>query len=284
MQVKANTNPHKSVLITGATSGIGYYAVKVLAQRGWIVWAGYRNLIGKSKLLKIKSSLIHPVKIDVTNQQLINKSCETIQKSKIPLHALINNAGVAFGGPIELLDMRQLQKAFNINFFGSIRMIQTFLPLLRETKGRIINISSISGLIGIPYLVPTSSSKFALEGMSDSLRREVERQGIKVSIIQPSIIDTGIWNKSINLSLELLKDKNRRLDLYRSSTDNLLNLFKKYKKPFAPLSSIKNPLIHASESNYPKRRYLVYKHSFLIKLFVNFTPEWLKDCLFKKVL
>jgi NAD(P)-dependent dehydrogenase (short-subunit alcohol dehydrogenase family) len=274
----------RSILITGATSGIGMYAANLFAQRGWIVWAGYRNEKGRVLLSKINPKQIRPIRIDVTDIQSITQAHATITKSKIPLHVLCNNAGIAFGAPVELLDIGEVQKAFDVNFFGPLRMIQVFLPLLRQTSGRIVNIGSVSGLVGIPFEVPTSAPKFALEGMSDALRREIIDQNVSVSIIEPGIIRTEIWPKSIRLSLKLLKSKQEKLKLYKQATDNLMDLFEKNSKVFAPLHILKKPLIHAVESRNPKRRYLVYRYSIVLRLLITFLPDILVDLLFRKVL
>lgn len=274
----------KSILITGATSGIGYYATKILTERGWIVWAGYRDKNGRIKLSQISTKLVRPIRIDVTDIKSIIEAKRTITKSKIPLYVLCNNAGIAYGGPIELLDIAELQNAFDVNFFGPVRMIQSFLPLLRKTSGRIINIGSLSGLIGIPFEVPTSSPKFALEGMSDSLRREIVKQNITLSIIEPGPMQTEIWPKSINKSLKLLKNKRKELSMYKNATDKLLSLFNEDSKLLIPLSSIKKPLLHAVENRHPKRRYLVYKYNLVLKLLIIFLPDRLLDWLSKKIL
>lgn len=274
----------RAILITGATSGIGKYATNLFAQRGWIVWAGYRNADAKTHLSQMNSLLIRPIPIDVTDDKSIAHARKTITKTGIPLNVLLNNAGVAFGAPIELLNIKETQKAFDVNFFGPIRMIQAFLPLLRQTSGRIVNISSLSGILGVPFEVPTSSSKFALEGMSDSLRREIKSQNISVSIIEPGFIKTEIWKKSIHLSLKLLKNKQKELSIYKEATDKYISLFENNPTLFDSLSILRKPLIHAVENKYPKNRYLVYRFSIILKILVRFLPSGLIDWMFDKIL
>ena len=140
-------NLRKSILITGASSGIGKYMTEILAKRGWIIWAGYRDEKGKNELLKIKSEKIYPLEIDVTNNQLIIEAKKIIENSGFTLNAIFNNAGIAIGGPVEILNIEDVKKVYEVNFFGLIRIIQVFLPLLRQSQGRIINMSSIGGLI-----------------------------------------------------------------------------------------------------------------------------------------
>jgi NAD(P)-dependent dehydrogenase (short-subunit alcohol dehydrogenase family) len=111
------------------------------------------------------------------------------------LTGLVNNAGVAYGGPVEVLELDELRRAFEINFFGLIAVTQAFLPALRAGGGRIVNMSSNSGMVAAPFLTPYTTSKWALEALSDALRVELEPWDIKVAVIQPGAIDTPIWNK-----------------------------------------------------------------------------------------
>ena len=218
------TTNNKSILITGASSGIGKYTTEILAERGWIVWAGYRNEKDKNELLKIDN--VRPVKLGVTDVGSIVQVKEIIENSKIPLNVLFNNAGIAVGGPIEMLDIEDIKKVYDVNVFGYVRMIQNFLPLLRQSSGRIINMSSMGGLVGVPFLMPYSSSKFAIEGISDSLRRELYNQNIQISVIEPGPIKTSIWKKSLENSDAVFNFDNKILKLYQPAVKNLNSLIK----------------------------------------------------------
>jgi short-subunit dehydrogenase len=274
---------NKSILITGASSGIGKYATEVFALRGWIVWAGYRDEKIKEELLKIHAN-VRPLKIDVTDMDLIIKSKEAIEKSGIQLNILFNNAGLAFGGPIEVLDIEEVKKVYDVNFFGYLRMIQTFLPLLRKSHGRILNMSSLAGLVGVPFLMPYSSSKFAIEGMSDGLRRELLSQKISVSVIEPGPIKTGIWEKSLVSSKEFLKNKSGITTLYEPAVGNFVSLLHKNDSFSVSQKKLKKALIHACENSHPRLRYLVYKNNYVLKFLIQITPNRLLDFLFRKVL
>jgi NAD(P)-dependent dehydrogenase (short-subunit alcohol dehydrogenase family) len=118
---------------------------------------------------------------------------------------LVNNAGVAYGGPVELLDIEELRRAFEVNFFGVIAVTQAFLPLLRAGRGRIVNMSSISGMVASPFLSPYSTSKWALEALSDAMRVELASWNIHVSVIQPGAINTPIWAKGQQTAARILE-------------------------------------------------------------------------------
>jgi NAD(P)-dependent dehydrogenase (short-subunit alcohol dehydrogenase family) len=120
-----------------------------------------------------------------------------------PLAGLVNNAGVAVAGPLEFVPLDELRRQLEVNLIGQVAVTQAFLPALRRAAGRIVNVSSIGGKVALPLLAPYNASKFALEGVSDSLRRELRRQGVDVIVIEPGGIKTPIWGKGNALAEEL---------------------------------------------------------------------------------
>ncbi len=189
------------VLITGASSGIGESCARYLATKGFCVYAGVRTaeaeqaLLSQSINLQQQGQLI-PVRLDVTQPEHWQQLYQRLEQDGQGLFALINNAGTGFGGPIEHLELQAFRDQFDVNFFAVIQGIQTCLPLLRQTKGRIINISSVNGRIVTPFLSPYCSSKFALEALTESLRYELAPWGMSVSLIAPGMIRTPIFTKS----------------------------------------------------------------------------------------
>lgn len=272
----------KSILITGASSGIGRYAAELLSSRGWIVWAGYRDERDGEELSKLKN--VRPLKLDVTNESQISQSREMIERSGIPLSVLFNNAGLALGGPIEAIPVEEVKKIYDVNFFGYLRMIQAFLPLLRKGHGRILNMSSLAGLVGVPFLMPYSSSKFAIEGMSDGLRRELLSQKISVSVIEPGPIKTNIWTKSLVSSEKASEIRPEITVLYEPAVGNFTRLIHKNESFSVSQKKLKNALVHACESTRPKTRYLIYRNNLILKFLIQVTPTRLLDFLFRKVL
>ena len=194
------------VLITGASSGIGRACAEFLASNGFKVYAGARKQEDIKELNKIEN--IISLEIDVTKQNTIDKAIEYIKNQKMGLYALINNAGIGRAGPLMELPVEDLYEQFDVNLFGIHRITKAVFPLLLESKGKIVMISSDSGFFATPFFGPYCSSKFALEGYSDSLRRELLVFDVKVVIIEPGRVNTSIWQKgeeSLKILLERLK-------------------------------------------------------------------------------
>lgn len=191
-------NKNQAILITGTSSGIGNACVLLLATQGFKVFAGVRSKEDAERLSKTGTN-IYPIIIDVTNQETIDNAYNFILKNlngeKL---CLINNAGVAISCPIEFINIEKLQTQFDVNVIGQIRLIQRFLPALRETKGKIINISSILGTLSLPYTAPYCASKSALDSLTDGLRLELKKWEVDVVLIKPGIVKTPIWQKSSN--------------------------------------------------------------------------------------
>jgi NAD(P)-dependent dehydrogenase (short-subunit alcohol dehydrogenase family) len=203
----------KSVVITGASTGIGYELSKVFVNNDYTVFGSVRKKEDADKILAELGDKFIPLLFDVTDQEGIDAAVETV-RGKIGdsgLTGLINNAGVAIGGPIQYLNMEKFRYQFDVNFFGLIAVTKAFLPLLGAVKGypfppgRIMNMSSVSGKIPFPLLSPYCSSKFALEAFSHALRSEMIPYGIKVIIMGPGSIKTPIWGKAPEPSEKILQ-------------------------------------------------------------------------------
>jgi len=194
----------KKVLITGVSTGIGYSSAKILCDSGYFVYGSVRkNEDGERLTSELGDNFQHLV-FDVTDSKAISENVKKVQSDLKPgecLAGLVNNAGIALGGPVTLIDTEVFRKQFDVNFFGLIDVTKACLPLLGASKdssnqGKIINISSISGKRSHPFMAPYSASKFALEAFSDSLRRELLIYGIDVILIEPGPIKTAIWDKA----------------------------------------------------------------------------------------
>lgn len=189
----------KYVLITGASSGLGKETAQKLAQEGYKVFAGVRKSEDKEVLEKLHENII-PVFLDVTSDESVNCAFETISSVTDTLFALVNNAGIATGGPIEFAPVEMLKKQFDVNVFGAIRVTQKFLPLLNKNGGdaRIINISSMASYGIFPFVSPYCASKRALDIFFNSLLLENKNPNLKIVSIKPGVVATPIWNKSID--------------------------------------------------------------------------------------
>lgn len=189
----------KYVLITGASSGLGKETAQKLAQEGYKVFAGVRKSEDKEVLEKLHENMI-PVFLDVTSDESVTCAFETISSVTDTLFALVNNAGIATGGPIEFAPVEMLKKQFDVNVFGAIRVTQKFLPLLNKNGGdaRIINISSMASYGIFPFVSPYCASKRALDIFFNSLLLENKNPNLKIVSIKPGVVATPIWNKSID--------------------------------------------------------------------------------------
>ena len=179
------------VLITGASRGIGKSIAMYLAGRGWDVIAGVRTENDAQALAQVPR--VSTVLLDVTDDDQVAALPDAIPG---PLDAVVNNAGIAVSGPLEALSPAELRHQFEVNVVGQLAVTAAVLPLLRESRGRILFISSVNGRISLPLLGAYSASKFALEAAADALRVELRPWGIRVSVIQPAQTDTDLWRKA----------------------------------------------------------------------------------------
>jgi NAD(P)-dependent dehydrogenase (short-subunit alcohol dehydrogenase family) len=187
-----------TVLITGASSGIGEATAHHLKGRGFDVVGAVRK---DEDAERLRSAGLRAVKLDVTDPDSV--AAARSELGDVALAGLVNNAGIAVAAPIEFIPLEQLRRQLEINLVGQVAVIQSFLPALRAGRGRIVNVSSIGGRVALPLVGAYNMSKFALEAMSDSLRREVRAQGVDVIVIEPGGVKTPIWRKGNELAEQL---------------------------------------------------------------------------------
>lgn len=189
----------KAVLVTGASSGLGRAAATHLSDLGYRVFAGVRSSTSATELANVAATAgeLIPVMIDVTDADSIAEAGAVVERqcADIGLWAVVNNAGTALSAPLECVPIDVLRSHLETNLVGTLAITQQFLPFLRGSKGRIVNISSGIGSVAPPYMGAYAASQFAKEGMSDALRRELRPLGVSVSVIQPGAINTPIWAK-----------------------------------------------------------------------------------------
>jgi len=190
-----------AVVVTGATGGIGFATSCALRARGLHVFGAF--LPGEDTT-QLEAAGVSPVPLDVTDPRSAAAARDVIADALhgMPLVGLVNNAGIADGGPIELLDLDSVRRQLEVNVFGVFAVTKTFLPMLRASRGRVVNISSMSGRLAVPFLSPYCACKFALEALSDSLRREMHPFGVGVIVIQPAMVRTPIWDRAVDIDLE----------------------------------------------------------------------------------
>lgn len=183
------------VVITGASTGIGRETARRLAANGFEVFGTVRRTADADSLQADGVTAVH---LDVTDSSSIATARQAVLAAlgERPLVGLVNNAGVPAAGPLEFLPVNELRYVLEVNVIGVVAVTQAFLPDLRRATGRVVNMSSVSGRIAMPFAGPYSASKFALEAISDSLRRELLGSGVRVVVIEPGSIRTPIWDKA----------------------------------------------------------------------------------------
>src|SRR5215216_1583566 len=190
-------------VVTGSSSGIGFETSLLLAKNGFFTYATMRNIDKSDAIIDLKQKEKLPLevlKLDVTNDKSVKEAMEKIVNEQETIDVLVNNAGYALVGALEELSIEEFKEQFETNLFGVIRVIQEILPIMRKQRhGTIVNISSLAGRIGFPLTSAYVSSKFALEGLSESIAYEVEQFGIKVILIEPGVIKTN-FDKNLKIA------------------------------------------------------------------------------------
>ena len=193
-----------TVLITVGTDGLGRATAVMLAEHGYRVFAAGRDPAKREALAKLarqRGLPLETLEMDVCDDASVDRALAEVRAKAGPIDVLINNAGIGYIAPMEIVQMEHLRRQFETNFFGVVRVTQRVLPEMRERRrGCIVNMSSAAGRIVLPLFGPYASSKFALEAMSDALRREVHPFGIHVVVIEPGYIRTGFQPASVALS------------------------------------------------------------------------------------
>jgi len=186
--------------VTGASTGMGAAAARELARQGFHVLAGVRR---DQDADAIRSAGVEPVILDITEPEQVEALAARVAGDPRALHALINNAGIQVNAPVEALPMAEWRRVFEVNLFGHIAVTQALLPALLRSRGRVINISSIGGKIAMPTYGAYAGAKFALEAVSDSLRREVAPLGVQVVVIEPGGVRTEIATRGVATANDL---------------------------------------------------------------------------------
>lgn len=216
-------NSAKTILITGTSTGIGREIALRLAKNGHKVFAGVRRKIDKVEIEKLNPN-ITGVYIDIINPSSIDKAFWFVLKNTEKIDVLINNAGIAVAGPVEVLPVKKIKEQFDVNVFGTLNVTQKFFPLLKN--GLIINISSLASYGIFPYIAPYCASKRALDILFNSLMLE-NKDNIKVVSVKPAVIKTPIWDKSIKKAQETFEELN---DIYKRKYNDELSYMATHSK------------------------------------------------------
>jgi NAD(P)-dependent dehydrogenase (short-subunit alcohol dehydrogenase family) len=271
----------RCVLVTGCSTGIGLACAQQLAASGYRVFASVRQDSDAQRLRDLGSNLIEPIELEVTCPESIRLATQTLQRftASNGMWGLVNNAGILVPGPLELLSTDQLRKQLEVNVLGTHAVTQAMLPLLRQAGGRIVMIGSISGQITPPFYGAYSASKHALEALSDALRIELRPWGIRVSIIQPDTVSTGIWSKLAKdlRSLKSRHDGARTGSLYDQQFQQVLKVSAKADRTGLSVESVVRAVKHALQSSRPRARYSVGWRTRMAVLGDSFLPQRVMD-------
>lgn len=263
----------KSILVTGAGSGIGRETALFLASRNFHVFAGVRNPADLSAWSDHPN--ITPVKLDVTCDDDVDDMRRMLERQGTGLFGLVNNAGTVKAGPLMDVSTEDMREQFEVNLLGVHQITRAVFPFLHQEKGRIVMMSSDSGFFATPFAGPYCASKFALEGYSDSLRREVIPHGVKVILIEPGHIKTPIWDKGEVLfnskkdGISLFADEARAMGRY---------MIRKGKTGGLHPVEVAKVVYQALTVAHPKLRYIVAENKFEYQM-MKILPAWCVDKL-----
>lgn len=245
------------IFITGASTGIGLASATMLSQLGFRVIAGVLPNEDTSALQAVNATILP---LDITKREMIVDVAERLKTELdgVGLYGLLNNAGIAVSGPLEFVPIEEIRHQLEVNLFGHIQVTQTLLPLIRQAKGRIVNITSMLGRVTSAFSGPYCMSKYAMEAFSDALRLELAPLGVHVSAVEPGSIATPIWTKFQDQARELLDElppEGRYLygETYKKSIDAGL----KWASTGIPPQKVAKKVVHAFTSKRPKAAYMV---------------------------
>ena len=282
-----NINPQKSVVITGASSGIGRATVAQMIHAGWRVFATVRRTEDASRLLSEFGDNLSPAVLDVTDRASIDAAAEkiTLQLQGRGLDALVNVAGVGAIRPIEYVRPVDLKDIFEINVFGQLAVMQAFLPLLRRARGRIVNIGSVGAHVPIPFGALLNASKAAFTMFSNTLRLEMRPFGIRVSLIEPGAINTPAVTKTLgNVEGVIATLPPAGAAQYGETLTNFARRAHARERAGSPPEVVAHAVHHALTASRPRTRYVVGKHARLLATLPNFLPDPVMDRLLLRML
>jgi NAD(P)-dependent dehydrogenase (short-subunit alcohol dehydrogenase family) len=268
-----------SALVTGAARGIGRATVLRLAAGGWDVIAGVRNADDGAPLAQANPGRITAVTLDVTDDDQVASLDASLPAR---LDAVVNNAGVFVGGPVEAIPLAELRRQLEINVVGQAAVTRAVLPRLRASRGRVVFVSSVSGRLATPMFGAYSASKFALEGMADALRLELAPWGVRVSVVEPAQTDTDLWRQAdqdFDSAIATLSPEHRTL--YAKHLTGFRKTIPKSQKVARPVEAVAETIERALTQRRPRARYVVGTSTRAQVLVAQLTPTPVRDVLLR---
>lgn len=244
-----------TVLVTGAARGIGRATTLRLAAAGWDVIAGVRRPQDGDSLADSGQGRVRPVALDVSDAEQIAALAPELTAG---LDALVGNAGIFVGGPVETVAPDELRRQLEVNVVGQVAVAQAVLPHLRASRGRLVFVGSVAGRISTPMFGVYSASKFALEAVADAMRMELAPWGIRVSVIEPAQTDTDLWrhaDEQLDETVAGLSPEHR--NLYAKHLEGFRKTIPRSQRAAAPADGVAATIETALAATRPKARYVV---------------------------
>ena len=269
---------NRSVLITGASTGIGKACAFHLDQLGFTVFAGVRKHEDRDIISNTGSDRLKPIILDVTNEETILNAIKIISsETDNTLFGLVNNAGIGISGVLEATPVEEFRKLLEVNVLGLHEVTKSFLPMLRQNKGRIVNVGSGSSFLAGPGTSSYAASKYAVRAITDSLRLELKHLGMHVSLVAPGAVQSAIWEKSKKYKEKLRKNAPEELkniyELFVKAGDKIVDQI----HPI-PAIEVAKAVEHALTAKKPKMVYLVGKDAKMAYRFSKYSKnltDWL---------
>ena len=280
----------RSILVTGASTGIGRAAVQALLSQGFFVYAGVRDPAAGARLKAVappgSADRLEAVTLDVTNAGHIRAVVHHLehQLGEAGLWGLFNNAGISVTGPVEFLGIDGLRHQLEVNVVGQVAVTQALIPLLRRARGRVLSTGSVTGFIALPGLSPYAMSKHAMEAFSDSLRRELKAFGIEVSLLEPGAIATDIWQKGMENADALERGwPPQVVELYGPMIRAVRQAAEVSARTASPTDVVTRAVVHAFTAAKPRTRYRMGRHAGIQKWISRLPDRW-ADALLARAL
>lgn len=268
------TQGKEVAVVTGSSSGIGFETSLILARNGFHTYATMRKLDGEGSkqiadIVKNENLPLEIIQLNVDDDKSVTDAINKIIKEKNRIDVVVNNAGYALVGALEQTSMDEIKAQFETNFFGAVRMMQAVIPLMRKQKsGKIVNITSMGGRIAIPLDPIYHGTKFALEGLSESIRYELEPFGINVILIEPGAVGSNFW-KNFKMAAKSSDhdesdNSNTNNAPYKQLENKMLESFKQMEQNTIHPSEVANMILQAVNTDNPEFRYVVGKDASIV--------------------
>jgi NAD(P)-dependent dehydrogenase (short-subunit alcohol dehydrogenase family) len=272
------------VVVTGASTGIGAATARELARRGFHVLAGVRRGTDADAL---RDTNLEPIMLDITNEAQIAALVKQItdDPERRPLRALVNNAGIQVNAPVETLPLSEWRRLYDVNLFGHVAMTQALLPALIESRGTVVNISSVGGKLAMATYGPYAGAKFALEAVSDALRREVEPLGVKVIVVEPGAVTTemarGVVATTERITSEMTTEQRGR---YAALMQAITAQAQTYIGKGLPAEEAGRVIVDAITSKRPRTRYTIGRDAAILVRLARCLSDRMLDSLLARSL